>query len=217
MQSNGNGIDSGREASCFWRWRFQPVMGLWGHLGLDYTFENPNDAAAPYLLRHVDYGLPGDRMNGEYRQCIALYCALVARNGEGWPPVRTPYGRVFITSEFIEAPVRVANFLLNCLPRFWGRCGCYHMLGPNSNTGLRCALEFCERETGYRFKRPPLRMRAGAWGWSWPGTLDPHEGPCPGYFADGRFRFREPGSVMLPLGSRPRVEVPEEEPQPHSA
>jgi hypothetical protein len=209
-ESEVNPAPHGASDRCFWRWRFQPVTGIWGHLGLDYSLENPNDADGTYYLRHVDYGLPGDRIHDEYRQCIALHSVVIGENGDGWPPLRTPFGRVFTTSEFFAAPHSVADFLMSRLPRFWGRCGCYRLAGPNSNTGLRRAVELCERETGYRFQRPPLRMRVGAWGWSWPGALEPHNGPCPGYFESARFRLREP-SVGLPVKqngrTRPRDEA----------
>lgn len=165
--------------TCFWRWRFQPVFGIWGHLGIDYTFDDPN--AGDFLLRHVDFGLPGDRANGDYRQSIGLYSAMIGKNGDGWPPLRTPFGRVFETSEFHEAPRTVGEFLQTKLPRFWGSCGAYRTWGPNSNTGLRRAIDLCQNETGYRFATPPWRMRVGAWGWHWSGTLTPHNGPCPGY------------------------------------
>lgn len=165
---------------CYWRWRFQPVFGVWGHLGLDFTFDDPH--AGDFQLRHVDFGLPGNRDTGEYQQSIALYNAMIRTNGEGWPPLRTPFGHVFETSEFHEAPRAVGDFLRDSLPRFWGPCGAYRTYGPNSNTGLRLAIELCERETNYRFIPPPWRMRVGAWGWHYPAKLTPHNGPCPGYF-----------------------------------
>lgn len=64
---------------CFWRWRFQPVWGFWGHLGLDYSLEDPAEASSRFLLRHVDYGLPGDRANPRYQHSIARYVGMVAR------------------------------------------------------------------------------------------------------------------------------------------
>lgn len=177
-------------AICFWRWRFQPVWGPWGHLGVDYTFEHPQDRGR-CLLRHIDYGLPGDPSVEGYRWSIALYCAMVSPGGKDWPPLRTPRGRIFSAGEFRPAPRIVGEYLQSRLPRFFGRCGAYRSLGPNSNSGLRCALELCERETGYRFEAPPLRMRFGAVGWSWRGELPASDGPYPGYFHSDAFRFRQ--------------------------
>lgn len=185
---------------CHWRWRFQPVWGMWGHLGIDYCFENPR-APAGFLLRHIDYGLPGDATQPGYRQSIARYSAMNTPNGVGWPPLRTPHGHIFLTSEFESAPETVGLFLLHRAPRFWGTCGAYRTLGPNSNTGLRRTLIICEAETGYRFGPPSPRMRLGAHGWSWPGRLAHHEGPCPGYFHDDSFRWREPD---VAAGNSPR-------------
>src|SRR5262245_38250552 len=138
-------------SEVFWRWRFQPVWGPWGHLGIDYTFENPFEPRGEFLLRHLDYGLPGDRTQTGYRHSIARYCAMVAPGGLGWPPLRTPRGFVFVATEFVSAPRTLGDFLLHAAPRFWGPCGAYRRLGPNSNTGLRRTLEMCECETGYRF------------------------------------------------------------------
>lgn len=168
--------------ACWWRWRFQPVFGVWGHLGIDYSFESPNCSTGSFLLRHVDYGLPGDRSNPDHRHSIALYAAMIAPGGDGWPPLRTPHGRVFVASRFRMAPRAVGEFLLHRLPRFWGECGAYRTLGPNSNTGLRAALRLCESHTGFHFGRPPFRMRVGAFGWAWPWRLAEADGPYPGYF-----------------------------------
>jgi len=179
--------------TIWWRWRFQPVLAGFGHLGIDFTFENPHEPDGDFLLRHVDYGLPGDRTNPDYRHSIALYCAMVAPRGEGWPPLRTPRGRVFRASLFRTAPRGVGDFLMRELPRFWGPPGAYRTLGPNSNTGLRAAVEACSRATGYRFAPPPLRFRLGALGWSHRAPLAPEAGPYPGYFDDAtRFRWRAP-------------------------
>lgn len=176
------------QTHCYWRWRFQPVVGAWGHLGLDYCLEPPHAGVATnqpsFFLRHVDYGLPGDCDCPGYRQSIALYTAMVARNGQGWPPLRTPHGRVFATSAFAPAPAAVGEFLLCRAPRFWGPCGAYRLWGPNSNTGLRRTLDLCAQATGYQFGHPPMRFRLGAWGYDWPGRLEWHDGPCPGYFAE---------------------------------
>lgn len=178
--------------SIHWRWRFQPVWGLWGHLGVDYTFDDPFDAGGEHLLRHLDYGLPGDRAQAGYRHSIARYCALVAPGGQGWPPLRTPRGFVFVATEFVPAPRAVGDFLLHASPRFWGACGAYRRLGPNSNTGLRRTLELCTRQTGYAFPELPPRIRFGAIGWGWRGDLDAGDGPYPGYFDTPRFRFSSP-------------------------
>lgn len=61
---------------CFWCWCFPPVWRIWGHLGLDYTYEHPLDARM--ILRHVDYGLPGEHWRPGHRQSIALYCAMAS-------------------------------------------------------------------------------------------------------------------------------------------
>jgi hypothetical protein len=167
---------------CYWRWRFQPVFGVWGHLGVDFTFDSP--ASPGYLLRHLDYGLPGDCSCEGYGQSIGRYNAMVSVGGRDWPPLRTPFGRLFVTSEFQPAPRAVGEWLLTEAPRFWGPCGAYRTWGPNSNTGLRRTLDLCRRATGYTFGGMPLRFRAGAWGWDWFGPRDPHDGPCPGYFHD---------------------------------
>lgn len=166
------------------------MFGAWGHVGLDYCFEPPlpdlranERAAAPsFWLRHVDYGLPGEQAIAGYRQSVALHCAVVAPNGAGWPPLRTPNGDVFVAGPFVEAPRTVGDFFLHEAPRFWGGCGAYRLWGPNSNTGLRRVVDLCSRQTGYRFATMPLRFRWSAWGWDWPGRLDAHDGPCPGYF-----------------------------------
>ena len=170
---------------CYWRWRFQPVFGYWGHLGVDYCFESPTGDHADFLLRHVDYGLPGDDDCAGYRQSIGLHAAMISRNGAEWPPLRTPFGRVYETTDFRAAPRAVGEFLLAELPRFWGPCGAYRMWGPNSNTGLRHALMLCERATGYAFGAPPWALRMRVWGWDWPLTLTPHHGPCAGYVDEG--------------------------------
>ncbi len=181
---------------CFYRWRFQPVFGVWGHLGLDYTLEDPHAEPRRFVLRHVDYGLPGDRSHPDYRHSIALYCAMASENGGDWPPLRTPFGRVYHTSAFVRAPRVVGETLLRQLPRFWGGPGAYRTIGPNSNTGLRLSLRLCERLTGYRFDEPPMWMRFGAWGWDWSGDLPAADGPYPGYFHDDSFRWQTPPSVI---------------------
>lgn len=181
----------GSSAPIWWRWRFQPVFGIWGHLGVDYSFEDPHSVGSEYHLRHVDYGLPGDRTAPGYRHSIALYCAMIAPRGVGWPPLRTPRGRIFRATAFRSAPRAVGEFLLNEVPRFWGDCGAYRTLGPNSNTGLRASLRLCETATGYRFGHPPLMFRIGAWGWGRPCRLLPGAGPFPGYWNDpDRFRWK---------------------------
>ena len=186
-----NGSSKSARSSCWWRWRFQPVLGILGHLGIDYSFEDPSGRDGEFLLRHLDYGLPGDPAVKGYRQCIARYSGMVALNGEGWPPLRTPKGRVYVASEFRPAPRAVGEYLAMRMPNFWGRCGAYRTLGPNSNSGLRAALRACEDATGYRFDGPPPRMRIGAHGWSWPLRLAPNIGPYPGYFEDEtRLRWR---------------------------
>lgn len=184
------------KASFWYRYRFQPVFGIWGHLGLDYTLEDPSESAqSDFLLRHLDYGLPGDRTVAGYRHSIARYCAMVAPNGVGWPPLRTPRGRVFVATDFIAAPRGLGEFLMNRSPRFWGDCGAYRQLGPNSNTGLRLTLQMCERSTGYTFEPLPRRFRIGAFGWGWRGELRPGQGPYPGYFSSDAFRFNSTPAV----------------------
>lgn len=180
----------------FWRWRFQPVWGIWGHLGVDYTFENPLDPRGDFVLRHLDYGLPGDRTQSGYCHSIARYCALVSLRGEGWPPLRTPRGFVFVATEFAPAPRAVGEFLLQAAPRFWGPCGAYRRLGPNSNTGLRRTLELCEHATGYRFPPPPARIRIGAIGWGWRGELTIEDGPYPGYIESSRLCVSSPAMTL---------------------
>lgn len=171
------------------RYRFQPVFGIWGHLGLDYSFEDPNEKYnAEFRLRHLDYGLPGDRAAPGYLQCIGRYCAMVAPNGLGWPPLRTPRGRFFVVTAFTSAPRRVGEFLIHEAPCFWGGQGAYQRLGPNSNTGLRRTLELCEKATGFCFPPLPRRFRVGGWGWGWRGPLEPTEGPYPGYSESAEFR-----------------------------
>lgn len=178
----------------FWRYRFQPVWGIWGHLGLDYTFENPADSIGEFLLRHLDYGLPGNRSKSGYRHSIARYSAKVARGGLGWPPLRTPRGFVFAATAFQSAPRQVGEFLMTQSPKFWGSCGAYRRLGPNSNTGLRRTLQVIEAATGYHFLPPPARFRVGGVGWNWRGDLSPEDGPYPGYFDSDRFRFSAPAA-----------------------
>lgn len=173
-----------REDTCFWRWRFQPVYGLWGHLAIDYTFEDPDDDSAEFLLRHVDYGLPGDSSQSGYRQSIARYEPRDSPDGRDWPPVRTPFGRLYFATRFIRAPRVVGEFLKHRLPRFYGPCGAYRLLGPNSNSGLAAAVVACESGTGYRFRRPPWPWRLAALGWKKHRELEAHDGPCPGYFYD---------------------------------
>jgi hypothetical protein len=184
--------DTDQSKLCWWRWRFQPVLACWGHLGIDYAFEDPK-SGREYWLRHVDYGLPGDRSNPNYRHSIALHCAMVARCGDGWPPVRTPFGRIYRATQFLSAPKPVAEFLLERLPRFWGAAGAYRTIGPNSNTGLRLATQACSAATGYAFDHPPTWMRLCAWGWDLRYPLEPADGPYPGYFDDPtRFRWIRP-------------------------
>jgi hypothetical protein len=166
---------------CWWRWRFQPVVALWRHLGVDYAYENPA-GGGEFKLRHVDYGVPGDRSNRQYRHRIALYRAMVGPCGQGWPPLRTPYGRVFGASAFRAAPRDVADYLMRGLPRVWGPRGGYRTFGPNRNTGLRLALRTCTQVTGYDFGRPPLRIRLRACRWDCPFSLPAADGPYPGYF-----------------------------------
>ncbi len=181
----------------WWRWRFQPVWGLWGHLGIDYSYEAPRLHGPGFFLRHMDYGLPGDRTHPRYRHCIALYAAMIAPNGKGWPPLRTPRGSVYLASTFRRAPQAVLEHLQHRVPRFWGGYGAYRSWGPNSNSGLRAALRACEAATGYRFGRPPLRMWLGAIGWSYPLRMQPTEGPFPGYFESAtRLRWRDTRSIM---------------------
>lgn len=174
-----NSVDFSGGGSCWWRWRFQPVFGVFGHLGIDYSFEDPG--SGEYLLRHVDYGLPGDSTTPGYRHSIARHTRFVSPRGEHWPPLRTPHGHVYRATHFRTAPRVVGEYLQSSLPRFWGPCGAYHTLGPNSNTGLRAALRLCEQSTNYHFGLPPVRMRMGAWGWSFSRSLEPAEGPYPGY------------------------------------
>ncbi|MBL8877573.1 MAG: hypothetical protein JNG88_00510 [Phycisphaerales bacterium] len=157
------------------------MFGIFGHLGLDYSFEDPAGGQAEFLLRHVDYGLPGDSSATGYRHSIARHTRFVSPCGAHWPPLRTPHGHVFRATPFRTAPRAVGDYLQSSLPRFWGDCGAYRTLGPNSNTGLRAALRHCEQATRYRFGLPPLRMLIGAWGWNCHKHLEPCDGPYPGY------------------------------------
>lgn len=176
----------------FWRYRFQPVWGFWGHVGIDYTLDDPGLMPRDFLLRHLDYGLPGDRTRPGYQHSIARYCAMVSPGGDGWPPLRTPRGYVFRATPFVRAPHAVGEYLLRRAPRFWGPPGAYRRCGPNSNTGLRRTLLLCELATGYRFSPLPTLWRLGAVGWGWRGRLTIEAGPYPGYFESDRFRFLSP-------------------------
>lgn len=199
---DGDNLRSSERDTCWWRWRFQPVFACWGHLGIDFTFESPHGCQGEFLLRHVDYGLPGDRTHPDYRHSISRYAARVSPNGRDWPPLRTPRGFVYLASPFSRAPRAVGEYLQHKLPRFWGPCGAYRTLGPNSNSGLRAALRACEAATRYRFGVPPRRFRLGAFGWGWPCALSPCNGPYPGYFEDeSRFRWRN--APLAPAGDRP--------------